>query len=381
MKSHILIFLINLVCSYTWANPSEFRFLFSHQESTSADKELIQTIRKIQLASFEGGNVSGGGDDVIPFKAVSSDSKAISEIISYQLSLLHLPKFSKGPQGRIAIIDTGIMPDSKAAKNVVCFKDFTSTCLKQESCDESKHGSLIADLILQVSPSAQLVVLKALQTKEKGNIDSFLKALKWVVRNHKRMNIKVLNLSLTSPEQLHGQWNKVDKAKELIHEIASNNIKIVVAAGNNYANSISDFPASSPDVITVGSYDHFFSNNQSDFSPSPFSNFGLAAEPKVKHFHFLGLESVNRDFNSLIFKPNYLAPGSHLLACADECYFVTGTSFATALVSGGLLQLQEENLELNNESCDLPMVAASNIRSEQACAINFSSTRKSPNKN
>jgi len=348
---------------------------YLNRNSNDDDRAELQTLlnRLIAKSNMDsGGNVSGGGGNVSggSNKRVIYNGNDVDKnfIKNYQISQLGLPKLHQsgfdGRKFRVAIVDSGINPRSAAANKVVYFKDFTSEC-SEPMCDLSGHGTLVADLVTQAAPSASLVVLKILSQDIKGDFAKLFQALKWILKNHKKMNIKVVNLSLMTPDRVFGYYNEVDEARELIKELASEGVLLVTAVGNDYKKKNFDlFPASAVQVLSVGSYDHKFSENTYDRELSPFSNYGIANQPTVQHSTFLWSSTTHKDFNRWSFKPEVLAPGENLLACSEVCEFVSGTSYSAGLVTGGILSLLDKDpemslekfIKLQKQECLLPIL-------------------------
>ena len=302
------------------------------------------------LSAREGGNVSGGGED-LKLLSNSDQQRDGADLQAFQLSLIGLPvrgetesrgkpasSATQSGKNRIAIVDSGLKSESRAARNVVHFADFTSRCGDTQMCDESLHGTLVTDLIYQAAPAAELVVLKVLDDADRGQFSATINALKWLNQNHAKFDIKIVNLSLVGLDQLSGFWDEVDEAKALVKKLTVSGVIVVSAAGNDFKNHVSSFPGNMPESITVGSYSHGFSNDTSTYVQSPFSNRGYAEEQEVTHFKIPPFfESTTRKPKTWHLKPEVTAPGEGLFACAgDRCYLVTGSSFAAGLVSGGL---------------------------------------------
>lgn len=340
---------------------------------------LINRLQKNAILRRKGGNVSGGGDDHIAFDGTADEAKVIK---SYQRKLLGLeqsPVAVSDKKIRIAILDSGISADSAIASMVQKFVDFTSKCSGQTFCDDSSHGSLVADLVSQTAPDHSLIILKTLSEGASGQFQHLLSALQWLLKNHQTLNIGVVNLSLTSPEKISGTWNEVDQARELVKKLDDEGVIVVSAVGNDFQNKISLFPASSPHVLAVGSYDHSFSQNPVDFQVSLFSNAGYAENPKIEHSQFLGVQSTFRDFSSWVYRPDVLAPGENVLACSSSksCSFVSGTSFAAALVAGGIASLLEKEptvtrdaimIKIKSSPCQRPFIQG-NWDQSRACGL------------
>lgn len=119
-------------------------------------------------------------------------------------------------------------------------------------------GYLSKGLYKGIASDAELVLIKVQYDEnclheEKGKITTgnILKALQWVLENHKAYNIRVVNMSLGDDELASYKNSRVDQlAEALIKE----NIIVVAAVGNNENGNIHP-PANSLNVIAVGGVD------------------------------------------------------------------------------------------------------------------------------
>jgi subtilisin family serine protease len=155
--------------------------------------------------------------------------------------------------------------------------------------DISQHGTNIAKLILKVNPNAKILPIKVIDSNDLSNPQILAKAIQIAV-NHK---VDLINISL-------GMKNKNDQVDKEINRAFKNNIPVVSSAGN-YGGELF-YPAREEKVISVIARDI----NNIDVA---FSNKGIK-------------------------KKSVSAPGVHLRI--DNNTYVTGTSFATALVTGTL---------------------------------------------
>ena len=226
---------------------------------------------------------------------------------------------------RIAILDTGIFLHRDIENSVIFYKDFISDT--NNPTDENGHGTHIAGIIsgsglacnhkyMGIATEADLLMLKVLDKNGNGKTIDFIRALKWVLENKEKFNIKLLNFSVG----FIGRSNLYDRKMflDLINKIWDAGITVVTAAGNNgpKSNTIT-VPGISRKVITVGALNENFSG----CGPT----------------------------ECCIIKPEILAPGSNITSLKnkkDEYISKTGTSMATPIVCAALALALEKNNEL-----------------------------------
>lgn len=263
---------------------------------------------------------------------------------------------SEGEGVTIAIIDTGISPHYDLIKphnRIVAFKDFLNNSLVPY--DDDGHGTHVAGLaagngymfggsdIVQAVRSlyhekssslvclgpaskANIAALKALDANGNGNTSDILAAMQWVADNHRKYNIKVVNLSLgidAANFDIDGDGiNDIDDPLVLgANALVNMGITIVVAAGNSgpMPGSITS-PGTSPMVITVGSID---------------------SQGEVPDFSSRGPTSDGSP------KPDLIAPGMDILsleAGTNKRYIrQSGTSMSAPVVAGAAACLHSSN--------------------------------------
>lgn len=254
----------------------------------------------------------------------------------------------------IAIVDTGLSfhPD---------YKDritgwFDALQHRQVPYDDSGHGTHVAGiaagsgavshfLYTGIAPEAELIGVKVLNQKGNGNIADIMKGLDWILANHKKKNIRIVNISIgTNDNKIFDEQCDFVKKVEYLWD---NGIVIVAAAGNNgpAPQSISA-PGNSRKIITAGSY----------------STRQTLREMKQDH-------SGNGPTRLCVKKPDVIAPGRRVISCAPypfkngRSYSIkSGTSMSTPIVSGAVALLlsqypemspREVKIRLKNSSTDL----------------------------
>jgi serine protease AprX len=111
------------------------------------------------------------------------------------------------------------------------------------------NGFMSNGLYRGIAEKAQLVLVKTGHLRGRGIRDRDIsRALTWVLNNHKRFNIRIVNISLGGDNPTTGKFTELD---ELVEEAVSRGLVVVVAAGNS-GHRIIVAPASAPSAITVG---------------------------------------------------------------------------------------------------------------------------------
>lgn len=206
--------------------------------------------------------------------------------------------------------------------------------------DYDGHGTFVTGIIAAgrnngigisgINPSAQIMVLKALDSFGNGHASTIAQAISYAADN----KAKIINLSLGGPG--------LTKIEKLAVKHARKSGAIMVVAAGNSAKSVAKFsPAGLHDVITVAATDR--KNHRAGFS-----NWGPQIDIAAPGVDVLSLRARNTDLLSYIRNVDYDV-GTGIVG-TDRAYFrASGTSFATPIVSGTLSLLLAENPSLTPE--------------------------------
>ena len=225
----------------------------------------------------------------------------------------------------IAILDTGIALHPDYAERIRVFHDFCNH--KNNPYDDNGHGSHIAGIIAGngrmsrgryrgVAPLASLIVLKVLDRTGNGNTKDVVEAMKWIIENRERYQIRIANISVGMlPQSRTGERNQM---LEWVDHMWDSGVFTVAAAGNGGPSSSSvTIPGASSTVLTVGSSDD--------------------RDQLVRRRGLYPGYSGMGPTDCCVCKPEILAPGTEIRSChfSGNGYTVkSGTSMATAVVSG-----------------------------------------------
>lgn len=241
----------------------------------------------------------------------------------YKIDELH-NKGITGQKINIAVIDTGINGMDAELKDS-CIFQYDIIGGRKYPYDDNGHGTHVAGIISAkgiykngmykgIAPDSKIVSIKALDKTGKGSFDNFIKGIDFIIRFHKKFNIRVVNMSVGAPNTTEDS-RKLDDA---IDEMYYNGIVVVAAAGNNGpANGSVASPGNNRNALTVGAYD----DNR---------------EIKLSKSRVLKNYSGRGPTNECVVKPEILADGYHIVSVSHKGGYVSasGTSMATPIVSG-----------------------------------------------
>jgi subtilisin family serine protease len=236
----------------------------------------------------------------------------------------------------VAVIDTGVDYKNAAlgggfgpGDKVIAGYDFADNTANPIATT-SQHGTAIAGLIgsndpadLGVAPGVNIVALRVTDDTNTASLTSIANALQWVINNHSEYNITSVNMSLSDGGNYAQNWFATDggpgqRITELVAQLTSMNIPVIAAAGNSFNGQQGEgFSAIVAGTISVTATD--LSGNLLSNAQRLGSAIGGASATTIA------------------------APGEGLTAPSGDSGTATveGTSFATALVTGGVTLLQQ----------------------------------------
>ncbi len=234
----------------------------------------------------------------------------------------------------IAVLDSGIAYHPDLQSSSVVFKDFVNR--RNNYYDDNGHGTHVCGIIAGdgrlsqgryrgIAPGVGLVVGKVLDRNGRGNFETLLESLNWVLEMSRKIKIHIINISIGMSEVKDRYM--IDEIESLIDSIWKNGILIICAAGNTGPGTGTISPICyNHKIMAVGCNDGEYYKN------SPLS---------CKNYSSCGyIHSI---------KPDLVAPGTEIMSCnylfdhgkrrydgkSNMPYIKkSGTSMATAIVSG-----------------------------------------------
>jgi serine protease AprX len=255
---------------------------------------------------------------------------------------------SKAPQApAIAIFDSGIDATKTAdfGSRVIARANFAST-EPNASGDPMGHGTMVAGIAAGnstvypgVARNARLVDVRVAASTGQALTSDIIAAVDWVLANKSQYNIRVANFSLVGNRSASFRVDPLDRAVEALW---LGGVVVVAAAGNNgnaYGPVGIGAPANDPFVITVGALDISKTLGYQDDKRAPWSAYGSTADGFMK--------------------PDVAAPGRWIVGpipsgslihvrksnrvVAPGYMWMSGTSFAAPMASGGAAQILARN--------------------------------------
>lgn len=163
----------------------------------------------------------------------------------------------------VAVVDTGLRTThADFAGKVVAQVNLTEDNEGNgaNARDGHGHGTNVAGIVcahgdhLGIAPGANVIPIKVLRNSGTGNLQDVEAALSWILDNHARYGITVVNMSLGDSGNYVGP-PLVGEMARLIHELRELRVAVVVAAGNEYPSLQTQgmgYPAVIPETISVG---------------------------------------------------------------------------------------------------------------------------------
>lgn len=254
----------------------------------------------------------------------------------------------KMPPVTVGVLDTGVAGHPDLEGRILAFRDFVGN--GGNMYDDNGHGTHICGILCGsgrmssgkyrgMAPESVLAVGKVLDRNGDGATRHMIDGLNWILESRVRLKIRILNISVGIGEISDRRKEEALKAK--IEEVWDEGIAVVCAAGNKGPGDGSiSVVGGSRKVITVGCCDGAFVR-KGVLSCETYSGRGKSADRTPK--------------------PDVVAPGTAIYSCSHQygnlpmgfsegAYVAkSGTSMATAIVSGAIALLLQKFPDMTNE--------------------------------
>jgi serine protease AprX len=295
---------------------------------------------------------------VAPDMAITNKVTGASAVWQGTRSLLSSTPGYTGTGIGVAVVDSGISPHSAIADRIIARVNLVSW-EGPSTGDPYGHGTHVAGIIGGSTtaakyvtpafaggsaPAVRLIDVRVLGSNGMGYTSDVIAGIDWAVANRVRYNIRVINLSLGHAV---AESSVTDPLCLAVQRAVKAGVVVVASAGNYGLTSAGapvlggiTSPGNSPYALTVGAIDTAGTVDSSDDKVAPYSSrgptaFDMAVKPDVvaPGTRLVSLEAQN-SYLSLHY-PNW-----HIAGTGKNAYLrLSGTSMATAVVSGGVALL------------------------------------------
>jgi serine protease AprX len=263
--------------------------------------------------------------------------------------------WQQGGSGRgitVAVLDSGVAadPDLTQASNRILASVSFAGPRDPSHPDPGGHGTHIAGTIggdgtrsggqfAGMAPHANIVDVQVIDHNGHGRVSSVVRGIEWVLAHRAQYSIRAINLSFGATAQ--GSYRQ-DPLAAAVETAWKHGLVVVAAAGNGGPNSGTVItPGVDPFAVTVGATDDQNTFTLADDLVAWFSAWGAPTDSTAKP-DLVGpgrrIVSIRVPGSSL----DTLLPGHVVMASNGATYFrLTGTSMATAVVSGAVALLLE----------------------------------------
>lgn len=335
---------------------SEFRRIFCNRILSLC---LLPALFIVFLTS----SVAFGADDIV----IHPDERPIQfNQPQAEMALIETTRFIRAAEARsqfdvtgdglaVAILDTGLRTTHiDFLDRVPVTKNFTSDDGGEVSIvtDGNGHGTNVAGIIAAngdhtgIAPKAAVIPLKVLNNNGGGSFTSINEALQWVIDNHTKYGITVVNMSIGDSKNLESDDNlTTDEVRKRISILRGVNVPVVVAAGNDYFRYKEQgmgFPAIARETVSVGAvYDAKL--------PSIIEYINGAKAYKTEAGQITPFSQRLHSSKGKACATDVFAPGAPITSSGKDTdngeSIQQGTSQAAPVIAGTVLLLQEFYLD------------------------------------
>jgi serine protease AprX len=337
-------------------------------------------------ASFSG----GCSTDLVPGYENNHENYYYNEVAG--VDALHL----QGVTGKgitVAVLDSGlwehssIVNDTSGGARLLARYDALNDEVDTQVTDESGHGTHMTSIIANsepttregrptgsykgVAPDANLVAVKVLDREGLAHVLEIVRAVQWVVDNHEKYNIRVLNLSFAQTPRWR-YWE--DPVNQAVMRAWASGIAVVAAAGNEGPEQETiGSPGNLPYIITVGAVtDSWTPDTRDDDYVPDFSSNGPTPSGHVKP----DIVGLGGHMTGLISPESSLAREQPEDVLRTGEFVSTGSSQASAFVSGVLALLLQLEPDLSPDDLKCKLTSSAELAINRDGKLSYSPFRQ-----
>ncbi len=251
----------------------------------------------------------------------------------------------------IAVLDSGVAMHPDLNDQIMAFHDFSGRLGKDGkrhyfsgAYDDYGHGTHVCGILSGngklskgryrgILPEAKLIVGKVLDARGDGAAQDMIEGMQWILDLKEHEDVRLLNLSVGISNLTN--IDKQEKLRKMIRRLSDAGILVICAAGNQGpAQGTLSFLGEGSQVVSVGCDDGEY----------------FLGDPARCEYH-----SGRGRRNSIIRKPDVVAPGTKIMSCSSLFGFHnkgyerrSGTSMAAPIVTGCLGKVLQIDQNLSN---------------------------------
>ena len=388
------------------ASLTRLRGRFAHGFRHSLDGSAVLDVSDTELDDLQrdtsllhiSGDLPVRAGMAITNKVTAAD--AVWQGTSGLLGLFGTPGYTGNGVG-VAILDSGIAAHNALDPRVIAHANLVSD-EPAVSGDPFGHGTHLAGIVGGntsaakyvtsaysggSAPGVSLIDVRVLGADGVGFTSDVIAGIDWAITNRARYNIRVINLSLGHPVT---EPSSTDPLCQAVARAVAAGVVVVASAGN-YGTTATGAPVlggitspgNSPVAITVGAIDTFGTASTSDDRVASYSSRGPTAYDWIVKPDIVapGTKVVSLEASGSQLSRTF--PQWHIAGSGKNAYMrLSGTSMATAVVSGGAALLLNANASLSPAQVKMALQMGARYMSDGglvgggAGSVNFSQSMR-----
>ncbi|MBU3692678.1 MAG: hypothetical protein FGM47_04085 [Candidatus Nanopelagicaceae bacterium] len=161
--------------------------------------------------------------------------------------------FANNVVHEVCIVSVALCPNGKRQQ-----EGNGAATVSANSLPAFAHGTNMLSVLTSVNPDAKVVLIRILGLNTNGRaggytIDDVTTALRWVVNNYSRLNIKAVSIS---QGRVNGACRATHELVNSVKTLTAANVAVIASTGNEKNRNNMAVPACIDEVISVGATDN-----------------------------------------------------------------------------------------------------------------------------